>query len=189
MTAYDTAAAVLAAAASVDTRTPHPDPAIITMWAGILGNVNRADALQAVAQHYSNPAVERILPGDILAAVRKIRADRVRGVPVSALDPDDVDPEDVDAWLKARKARIRAIADGRLYPPQGQAPNVDGQRRVRAELAGLCGLPADVRYAFSQAEQTAVRKRAAIAERAEAAKAERRARVTAAEAELRIPGE
>jgi hypothetical protein len=184
MTAYDTAAAVLAAAASVDTRTPHPDPAIITMWAGILGDINRGDALQAVARHYTRPGVERLLPGDVLDGVRRIRSERLRDVPSSDLDPPDVDPGDVPAWLEARRARVAAIADGTVIRPSAQPASVEGQRRVAAEIEGRAGLPDDVRNVFAQAEQAARKRRAETLRAAEEVKARKQARVEAARAEL-----
>lgn len=113
MTAFDTAKAVCAKASLCDPTFPKPDRAIAAQWAEILGDIDMADALDVVRRHYTQPTPDRIYPGDVVEGVRRIRAERIRAVPTSQLEPHDVDPDDIEAYNAAKRARIDAIASGR----------------------------------------------------------------------------
>jgi hypothetical protein len=93
--------------------------ATITSWHEALtdaGVTSRADAIQAVVQHYATPGAERwITPGDIIAGIRRIR--RARLEHADQILPD-VDPDNVQAWLTARRNTLQEVADGRLTPPE-----------------------------------------------------------------------
>lgn len=64
--AEKTARAVLAAAALVDHRIREPDAGVIKAWATVLGDVDRARALDAVRRHYRTET-RVLLPADVLA--------------------------------------------------------------------------------------------------------------------------
>jgi hypothetical protein len=180
MTPFETAVVILGKASLFDSRIPQADKAVAQAWAEALGDINTRDAVQAVIDHYNEPSPDRIVPGDVRARVRKIRADRVQRFGNS--EPD-YNGDDVREGLRAVREFRRRIADGQTPDPEPR-PNIEGRARVQRMIEGRCELPADVRHAFSQAEQDAKRKRADAHAAAEQARAERRARITAAEAEI-----
>lgn len=82
------------------------DDAITIAWLRLLGDLNYADAEQAVLAHYGESR-ERMMPADVISRVRAIRAARIRQAPLEGEPPDD--PEEYLAWL--RRGNRRA-ADG-----------------------------------------------------------------------------
>lgn len=111
MNPLETAAAVLAKASLYDPTFARPDAGVAVAWAEALGPVDKADALQAVADHYATQT-RRVMPADVLAGVKRIRTERV------TRDPEpvpDADPDDVPAYLAALRAG-RARAGGGEKP-------------------------------------------------------------------------
>lgn len=141
MSILDTAKAVLGKASLLDPRMPGPDQGIAAAWAETLGNVNRADALAVVTAHYQKPDAPRLMAGDVLAGVKRIRAERLRAVPSSALEPADVDPSDVEAYQAARLALVRRIADGVPLPEPAQLPKRPVAELVASTAARLPRIP------------------------------------------------
>lgn len=105
-------------------------------WAQALtyaGVASVQDAIDAVQRRYATPGANPwITPGDVVAGVRAIRSKRLDSS--DAILPD-VDPDQVQDWLKARRAGLAALADGRIQPP---APIEGG--RVPTELRGRVSL-------------------------------------------------
>jgi hypothetical protein len=148
------------------------------VWAELLADVAFTDARAAVSK--LGKLIPFIGPPEIIAEVKRIRAERLQRFGNS--EPE-YDGDDVREGLRAVREFRRRIADGDT-PPAEPRPNIEGQQRVQRMIEGRCELPADVRHAFSQAEQAAKRKRADAQAATELARAERRARIEAAQAEL-----
>lgn len=121
------AARLLTLAAAYDRRTIGEADA--TAWADALHGLRAADCAEAIRRHYRDSR-DWIMPADIRHTVRKLRADRIRAVPTTALEPADVDPNDIEAYQEARLTLIRSIADGNP-PPQ---PPALPKRNVQALL-------------------------------------------------------
>jgi hypothetical protein len=71
VTAELTARAVLAKASAFDPRFRKPDPLIVAAWTEALGDINFDLALAAVTEHYRTETDRTLMPGDVLAAVRR----------------------------------------------------------------------------------------------------------------------
>lgn len=101
------------------------------------GISSRDDAVQAAVTHYTTPGMDKwITPADVVAGVRRIRRARLEH---SGQIVPDVDPDDVPAWLAARRAGLKALADGTvtaLPPSPGQV-----DPRVAAAIPGLLKRP------------------------------------------------
>lgn len=115
MTAIDTAKSVLAKASFFDQAFAHPDMGILAAWTEAMGDVNQADALAAVTEHYSQPGPRRIMPGDVIAIVKRIRADRVSRAVIDVAEAD-ADPDDTGLYIAAKRAQTRRIANGEPEP-------------------------------------------------------------------------
>lgn len=137
MTAIETAKAVLAKASLYDQSFANPDMGIAVAWAEAFGEIDCRDALNTVTDHYSQPAPRRIMPGDVIDGVRRIRAERVRRVPSAELDPPDVDPANAELWVDAKRSRIRMIADGKPLPAPIELPSRPVAELVQSTLLRL----------------------------------------------------
>lgn len=113
MTAHETAAMILAAASGIDSRMPQPDPAVLGIWVRVLGDIDPEDAAAALAEHYSRAGVDRVMPGDIVDGVRRIRKARLARFDASEVDAD---PDDVQAWLVAYRAGLAKAASPDVRP-------------------------------------------------------------------------
>lgn len=85
-------------------------------WAEALnyaGVASVPDALQAVVRHYSTPGCNQwITPGDVVAGVKAIRAERMQGVNDGDLTPD-LDPfAPARDYVATTQARAAAVMDG-----------------------------------------------------------------------------
>jgi hypothetical protein len=107
------AAELLAIAATFDRRTVGDFEA--RAWAKALTGLRLADCAEAIQNHYTN-STDWLMPAHVRAEVKRIRAERVRSVPSSALEPADVDPNDIEAYQAARLELVRRIADGEPLP-------------------------------------------------------------------------
>jgi hypothetical protein len=132
MNPMDTAKAVLAKASFYDSRMPTPDINVARAWAEVLGNVALEDALAAVAGHYTAPAPERIMPGDVLAGVRKLRSQRIKDNYEDFPELDGV-AHDTALFLATLRACRAAVADG-TYGSQPVTVNPLGQAAVRKAM-------------------------------------------------------
>lgn len=99
---------ILATAAAFDNRTV--GTADIVAWWRVIGHLAPGEAEAAVIAHYSE-STDRIMPGHILARVKKLHADRLARTP-DALP--DADPDDVHAWLAALREGRHRVATGQL---------------------------------------------------------------------------
>lgn len=99
---------VLACAAAFDNRTI--GTADIIAWWRVIGHLSQGEAEDAVIAHYTE-STDRIMPGHILARVKKIHAERLGRTP-DALP--DADPDDVAAWLAALREGRNRVATGQL---------------------------------------------------------------------------
>lgn len=104
--------------ALADNRKPPEDDegrqAMIAFWLGMVGDLNYADAAQAVQAHYRDTR-EWIMPSDIRQRVAEIRAERLRIAGPVVIPPELADsPVEAIAW---KQQTLDAIADGRT-PPQ-----------------------------------------------------------------------
>ena len=101
-------AALLAQMAQYDYRDV--DDAITVAWMRLIGDLNYADAQQAVLDHYGE-CRERMMPADVISRVRAIRAERLRITPLPERPP--ADPVEYRRW---KRENIRRIADGDTGP-------------------------------------------------------------------------
>lgn len=113
------AARLLTLAAAYDRRTIGEADAIA--WADALHGLNVEDCAAAIRAHYAG-STEWVMPATVRGAVWKLRADRIRAVPSSVLEPVDVDPDDVEAYQAARLRLVRSVADGVQPSPQVLLP-------------------------------------------------------------------
>lgn len=102
----DEAVIVLATCASYDRRTV--GEADVTAWHDALDDIDGKDARQAVKDWYRDKR-DWIMPADVRAGVKRIRADRIgnRTVVVELENADDI-----IGWLDALRAENKRIADG-----------------------------------------------------------------------------
>lgn len=128
MSNIDTAKAVLAKASLFDQTFSTPDLGVAVAWAEALGRTNQADAVRAVTEHYQTQT-RRIMPADVIAAVRRIRAERLRDAP---LEPA-YDGVDVRGTIAEIKAHRRAVGDGL---PLAAVPALPDRSDELAELLG-----------------------------------------------------
>lgn len=82
------------------------------VWADVLGEVRYVDAVEAVRQMSTTRTSDErwVTPGDVIAAVRALRAARVLAAPPPL---PNVDPDDVAAYQAERRRLTKEIADGR----------------------------------------------------------------------------
>jgi hypothetical protein len=98
---------LLALAAAFDRRTV--GEADVSAWMSVLGDLNYADARQALTEHYAEHR-EFAMPADIRGRVKIIRRDRLSAAHGDAAVPD-ADPDDIPAWLTAlREGRMRSAS-------------------------------------------------------------------------------
>jgi hypothetical protein len=100
------AAKVLTLCAVYDRRTIGETD--VREWHNVLDLVRFADATVAVRQHYAAHR-EWVMPSDVLAGVKRLRAGRL------AREPDQVpagDPDDVIGYLHDLRQDRRQVADG-----------------------------------------------------------------------------
>lgn len=146
------------------------------IWQAVLADVRYEDARQAIINIAGrNPWIGA---DDIITEVKAIRRERLEHA--DRVLPD-VDPDDVTAWLAARRAGIRALADG-APPPAAAAGELDG--RVRAAIPGVFRRPPRIlRVAIEGGEkppQRAVKPPPTLPEKAAADAERERARQAAA---------
>jgi hypothetical protein len=98
------AAALLTVAAAFDNRKPDADAA--KAWSIALGNLPFVDCRDAIVQHY-RATDAWLMPSHIIAAVRKVRRDRLEDAP-ALTPPPGLDPIETIEWLKGARARIAA---------------------------------------------------------------------------------
>jgi hypothetical protein len=98
------AAALLGVAAAFDRRKADDDTA--KAWSIALGNLPFVDCRDAIVQHY-RATDAWLMPSHIIAAVRKIRRDRLEDAP-ALTPPPGLDPIETIEWLKGARARIAA---------------------------------------------------------------------------------
>lgn len=140
---------VLAVAAAYDNRPP--SQATATTWAYDLADINQAEAIDAVREHYRERPDTWIKPGHVIAIVKRARSvglanvSRVETAAIEALDRDD--PDFDTKYMRAlQRARQAAGDDPRVIPsriaiggPGRGTPDVAergrrGNARVTAEL-------------------------------------------------------
>lgn len=110
------------------------------IWTELLADLDVRDARTACVN--LGKMLPFIGPPDIRREVARIRADRIRNVDSSMLDPHDVDPADLNAWLDARKERIDAIASGQPVTIEPiPATTRDGEELLTDTLAALPKMP------------------------------------------------
>jgi hypothetical protein len=98
------AAALLTVAAAFDNRKPDADAA--KAWSITLGDLPFFDCRDAIVAHYQKTDIW-LMPSHIIAAVRKIRRDRLEDAP-ALTPPPGLDPIETIEWLKGARARIAA---------------------------------------------------------------------------------
>jgi hypothetical protein len=95
-------ATLLGIAASFDNRKANEEAVIA--WRVALAGIPFADARDAIAAHYAESR-EWIMPADIRARVRRVRAKRIDEHPPLVPPPGLTDTEEL-AWLGASRRRI-----------------------------------------------------------------------------------
>jgi hypothetical protein len=149
MSAIDTAKAVLAKASLYDQSFATPDLGIAVAWAEALGDLDKDDALRVVADHYT-AETRRIMPADVKAGVRRIRAKRleVDFEDIPALDAVADDPIEYQRVLRQYRARVA----GGWTPPAVEKSNVRA-----AAVAALVNATANAMPAIPKPDYSAVR--------------------------------
>jgi len=132
----------LLAHAAATTRDWAPTTVDVDVWLALLGHTSYDDALTALHQHAATTH-HRPVPADLLAGVRRLRADRLDRVPhaVPAADPDDV-----PRWLADLRAQRHRAAGQRALSPD------------RRELTGVFRTVPAASAAAIEAAQDAVRR-------------------------------
>jgi hypothetical protein len=130
VTALDTAKAVLAKASLLDQTFAKPDLGIAVAWAEALGDMDQADACEAVTQHY-RAENSRLMPKDVITGVRRIRSNRLAEL---AEEVPDADPNDVAAYLAAlREQRYRAASGEAARPVAALVAAVASRKSIKGE--------------------------------------------------------
>lgn len=138
------AALLLAAAARHDNRKVTPD--LAEEWAQLLWGLDPHDCLQAIRDHVIERPDTYLNVGHIRAAVKKIRAERLRAANSALREPYDVDPNDVPAYLAAQRDRVRRIANGETVdaPPEIEGPKREVRELMDKTIAALPKIPTDL---------------------------------------------
>lgn len=100
------------------------------LWHKMLDDLRYVDCQDAVIELGKRTVF--MAPAEIRAEVRRIRAERLRAVPSSALEPADVNPNEVEAYQAARLRLIRSIADGDPAPQVRELPAASAAARADA---------------------------------------------------------
>ena len=139
---------VLAKAAAYDQRTV--GSVDILAWLEVIGDLDRGDALVAVARHYRE-TTNRIMPADVRRCVKAIREDRqrakrheVRALPSRFEDDDDRNTRIVAGLTVAREVLpqpepgsaedLHLTALRRAKAERGDRPNPAKERRRRSTV-------------------------------------------------------
>lgn len=124
-------ARLLAVCAAYDQRTA--GEADVLAWAELIGDLNAADAVQAVKNHYATET-RRVMPVDVITGVRRIRDDRLARNPLPD-PPADMTAIEYRDWLRHT---TKLIADGELTTSAAATEvNPAGQERLRVLAAGI----------------------------------------------------
>lgn len=107
MTPGDTAR-LLALVQAFDNRKV--DELVVAAWQPLLAITDFDDACDAVREHYARTS-EWVMPADVLAGVKRIRADRLDRVPLAV---PAADPDDVPAYLADLRAQRHRDAGQRV---------------------------------------------------------------------------
>lgn len=83
----------------------------VTLWHAMLSDISLDDAQAAVIAYFRDCS-DWLMPADIRARVRRVRADRLARVPSPAPRSPEID-DDPAAYQAALKAMIKSIADGK----------------------------------------------------------------------------
>jgi hypothetical protein len=119
----------------------------VTVWAFDIGDLDFADASQAVADHFREQPDTWLMAGHIRRRVEQMRADRL-GPPGPGLSPipPPADPDDVRGYLAALRAQQARIADGAENLPAldaGEPADPEGNPHARRILAEFRARQAD----------------------------------------------
>lgn len=119
----DETRALLFLAAAMESRGWAPTHIDVDAWTLVLADLQHFDdARDAIIAHYRQ-SPHRVTPSEVIAGVKRLRADRLARIPDP---PPDADPDDPAAYRQAlRDGRVR-VADGNI-PAQPE--------RVRAAIA------------------------------------------------------
>jgi hypothetical protein len=144
-------AALLTLMAAYDRRTLGPED--VLAWQSVLADVSLDDAKGAVVEHHRGSS-DWLAPADVIAGVRRIRAQRLEHA--DRLLPA-ADPDDVAGYLAALRQGRRELASG-----QREAPPLLPALALPAGKPGLASIAKGV----SEYQREARRVAALAAERA-----------------------
>jgi hypothetical protein len=133
-------AALLGAASAVDPKVPHPDPDVLTMWAGILDDVPADVAGAAVREHYRHHA-ETIMPADVVEYWRTVRreaAERRHSAELRANARPQLDAADLRAIHDGITRVTAALAVTRGVDPEYAEAEADARRAYLAHPCPHC---------------------------------------------------
>ncbi len=100
---------LLRTVAAIDHRTVGETD--VTLWHAMLGDIALNDAQAAVIAYFRDSR-EWLMPADVRARVKRMRADRLAQVPSPAPRSAEID-DNPGAYQAALKALIKSIADGK----------------------------------------------------------------------------
>lgn len=119
----DETRALLFIAAAMESRGWTPTQIDVDAWTLVLADLGHFDdARDAIIAHYRQ-SPHRVTPAEVIAGVKRLRADRLSRIPDPA---PDADPDDPLAYRRALREGRTRVADGDI-PAQPQ--------RVRAAIA------------------------------------------------------
>lgn len=98
----DEVATLLGIAASFDNRKANEEA--VVAWRVALAGISFTDARDAIAAHYAESR-EWIMPADIRARVRRVRAKRIDEHP-PLIPPPGLDDGQERAWIAAARSRV-----------------------------------------------------------------------------------
>lgn len=131
-------ATLLGAASAVDPKVPQPDPDVLIMWAGILGDVPADIAGAAVREHYRRSG-ETVMPADIVEHWRTVRRDATEHKHAAELRARSAEQRRYLSGIRDGVARcVTALAIARGADPEHAEAEAEARRAYLAVACRWC---------------------------------------------------
>jgi hypothetical protein len=131
-------ATLLGAASAVDPKVPQPDPDVLTMWSGILGDVPADIAGAAVRDHYRHSS-ETVMPANIVEHWRTVRRDVAEHKHAAELRARSAEQRRYLSGIRDGVTRcVTALAITRGADPEHAEAEVEARRAYLAVACSWC---------------------------------------------------